>query len=164
MTVTDRRQTRPVVREGAPQRHHSNFQPENNIWPQVPDWTWHQDILADRPSVVTWLWLWLWVIQMELVSCRESESESEWEAAEWLPSRAGVTSSGHTTCHFSRQRKGLILKHLTIWKETKKKWSCVPVGSETKDSRAGEGQEQFTGLVVHIFTKATAYVPSTCCL
>jgi hypothetical protein len=35
MTAKDRRQTRPLVREGAPQRQHSNFQTENNIWTQV---------------------------------------------------------------------------------------------------------------------------------
>jgi hypothetical protein len=59
--VTDRRQTRPLVREGASQRQHSNFQTEYNIWSRVPEWTWHQDILTDWPSVVTWLWLWLYL-------------------------------------------------------------------------------------------------------
>jgi hypothetical protein len=54
--VTDRRHTRPLVREGAPQRQHSNFQTEN-IWLQVPVCTGHQDILTDWQSVVTWLWL-----------------------------------------------------------------------------------------------------------
>jgi hypothetical protein len=34
------------------------------------------------------------------------------------------------------------------------------MGPETKDIRAGEGQKQFTGMVVHIVTKGTAYVPS----
>jgi hypothetical protein len=57
--VTDRRQTRLLVREGAPQRQHSNFQTEYNTWSRVPEWTWHHDILTDWPSVVTWLWLWL---------------------------------------------------------------------------------------------------------
>jgi hypothetical protein len=64
MKVTDRRQTRPLVREGSPQRQHSNFQTEYNIWSRVPEWTWFHDILTDWltdwPSVVTWLWLWLW--------------------------------------------------------------------------------------------------------
>jgi hypothetical protein len=60
MTVTDRRQTPSSRhREGAPQRQQSNFQTENNIWSHVPEWTWHQDVLTDWPSVVTWLWLWL---------------------------------------------------------------------------------------------------------
>jgi hypothetical protein len=59
MTVTDRKQTRPLVRESAPQGQHSNFQTENNIWSQVTEWIWHQDILTDWPSVVAWLWLWL---------------------------------------------------------------------------------------------------------
>jgi hypothetical protein len=52
------RLTGPLVREGTPQRQHSKFQTENNIWSQVPEWTWHQDWLTDWPSVVTWLWLW----------------------------------------------------------------------------------------------------------
>jgi hypothetical protein len=39
-----------LVREGTPQRQHSNFQTENNIWSQVPEWTWHQDILTDHQS------------------------------------------------------------------------------------------------------------------
>jgi hypothetical protein len=43
----------------APQRQHRNFQTKNNIWSQVPEWTRHQDILTDWPSVVTWLWLWV---------------------------------------------------------------------------------------------------------
>jgi hypothetical protein len=74
MTVTDRRQTRPLVREGAPQIQQSNFQTENNIWSQFPEWTWHQDILTDWPSVVTWLWLWFffspaktWKVQIRLL-------------------------------------------------------------------------------------------------
>jgi hypothetical protein len=64
MTVTDRRQTRPLVREGSPQRQHGKFQTENNIWSQVPEWTWHQGILINWPSVVTWLWLWLAALPM----------------------------------------------------------------------------------------------------
>jgi hypothetical protein len=44
LTMTDRRQTRPLVREGAKQRQHSNFQTENNIWSLVPEWTRHQDM------------------------------------------------------------------------------------------------------------------------
>jgi hypothetical protein len=47
---SDWQETRLLVREGAPQRQHSNLQRENNIWPQVPEWTWHQDILTDRPT------------------------------------------------------------------------------------------------------------------
>jgi hypothetical protein len=55
--VADRRQTRPLVREGPLHRQHSNFQTENNIWSQVPEWNRHQDIATDWSSVVTWLWL-----------------------------------------------------------------------------------------------------------
>jgi hypothetical protein len=40
----------PLVREDAPQKQHSNFETENNIWLQGPEWTWHQDILTDRQS------------------------------------------------------------------------------------------------------------------
>jgi hypothetical protein len=80
MKVTDRRQTRPLVREGTPQRQHSNFQTEYNIWSQVPEWTWHHDILTDwptvRPSVVTWLWLWLWVISLTEEPITSSERVS----------------------------------------------------------------------------------------
>jgi hypothetical protein len=51
LTVTDRKSTRPLVREGAPQRQDSNFQAESNIWSQVPEWTRHQDILTDWLAV-----------------------------------------------------------------------------------------------------------------
>jgi hypothetical protein len=40
LKVTDRRQTRPLVGEGAPQRQHSNVQTEYKIWSRVPGWTW----------------------------------------------------------------------------------------------------------------------------
>jgi hypothetical protein len=66
MKVTDRRQTRPLIREGTPQRQHSNFQTDYNIWSRVPEWTWHHDILIDWSSVVTWLWLWLWLVKAHL--------------------------------------------------------------------------------------------------
>jgi hypothetical protein len=47
------RQTRPLVRECAPQRQHSNFETKNYLWSQVPEWTWHQDILSDRHRNMT---------------------------------------------------------------------------------------------------------------
>jgi hypothetical protein len=37
LKVTDRRQARPLVREGAPQRQRSNVQTEYNIWLRVPE-------------------------------------------------------------------------------------------------------------------------------
>jgi hypothetical protein len=55
MTVTDRRQTRPLLREDAPQRQHSNFHKENNIWSRVPEWTWHWHRLT-----VSRKWLRIW--------------------------------------------------------------------------------------------------------
>jgi hypothetical protein len=46
LTVTDNRQTRPLVREGAQQRQHSKIQ-TINIWSQVPRWARRQDILTN---------------------------------------------------------------------------------------------------------------------
>jgi hypothetical protein len=40
-----KRQTRPLVREGAPQKQDRG--------------AWHQDLQTDWPSVAKWLWLWL---------------------------------------------------------------------------------------------------------
>jgi hypothetical protein len=50
LRVTDKRQTRPLVRKGARQRQHSNFQTESNIWSQVSGWNRHQDILTETLS------------------------------------------------------------------------------------------------------------------
>jgi hypothetical protein len=46
-TLTDNRQTRPLIREGAPQRHDSNRQTATNIWSCEPEGARHQDILTD---------------------------------------------------------------------------------------------------------------------
>jgi hypothetical protein len=46
LTVTDKRQTRPLVREGAQQRQHSEIQ-TISIWSQVRRWSRRQDILID---------------------------------------------------------------------------------------------------------------------
>jgi hypothetical protein len=54
-----KRQTRPLVREGAPQRRESNRQKETNIWSWEPEGTRHQDTLTNWSSVTTWLWPWL---------------------------------------------------------------------------------------------------------
>jgi hypothetical protein len=48
-TVTDKRQTRPLVREGAQQRQQRNSD-RINIWSQVPRWARRQDILTDTVS------------------------------------------------------------------------------------------------------------------
>jgi hypothetical protein len=66
-----KRQTRPLVREGAPYGQDSNFQPKINIWSWAPDGARHQDRQTDWPSVAKWLWLWLCAI---LKSCRRTET------------------------------------------------------------------------------------------
>jgi hypothetical protein len=59
LTVTDKRQTRPLVRRGVPQRQNSNFQTElisgrkSNSGLDTKTY-WLTDWLTDRPSVVTW--------------------------------------------------------------------------------------------------------------
>jgi hypothetical protein len=58
-----KRQTRPLVRESAPQKQYRNCQTEINICSWSPDWARHQDILTDWSSVAMWLWLWLWLLQ-----------------------------------------------------------------------------------------------------
>jgi hypothetical protein len=49
---TDKWQTRPLVREGAPKWQDSNFQKKKkwDLWSKVPDWARHQDI-----SMTDWL-------------------------------------------------------------------------------------------------------------
>jgi hypothetical protein len=54
-----KRQTRSLVREGAPQNQDFNCQTVINIWSWAPDGAWHQDLLTDWPSVAMWLWLWM---------------------------------------------------------------------------------------------------------
>jgi hypothetical protein len=46
LTVTNKRQIRPLVREGAQQRQDSKIQ-TINIWSQVAKWARCQDILTD---------------------------------------------------------------------------------------------------------------------
>jgi hypothetical protein len=49
-------QTRPLVREGAPQNQGRKCQRVTNIWSWVADGARHQDLLIDWPSVAMWLW------------------------------------------------------------------------------------------------------------
>jgi hypothetical protein len=49
-------QTRPLVREGAPQKQDRNCQRVINIWSWGSDGARHQDLLTDWPSVAMWLW------------------------------------------------------------------------------------------------------------
>jgi hypothetical protein len=53
------RQTRALVREGAPQKKDRNCQTVINIWSWDPDGAHHEDLLIDWPSVAMWLWIWL---------------------------------------------------------------------------------------------------------
>jgi hypothetical protein len=45
-----KRQTRPIVREGAPQKQDRNCQTVINIWSWAPDGARHQDLLIDGQS------------------------------------------------------------------------------------------------------------------
>jgi hypothetical protein len=47
---TYKRQTRPLVREGAPRKQERNCQTEINIWSWAPDGARYQDLLTDRQS------------------------------------------------------------------------------------------------------------------
>jgi hypothetical protein len=49
-TMTDKRETRPLVREGAPQWQDSNCQTVINIWSWAPNGARHQDRLTDCQS------------------------------------------------------------------------------------------------------------------
>jgi hypothetical protein len=42
-----KRQTRPLVRERAPQKQDRNFQTAINMWSWAPDWARHQYLLYD---------------------------------------------------------------------------------------------------------------------
>jgi hypothetical protein len=56
-----KKQTRPLVREGAPETQDRNCQRVINIWSWAPDGARHQDLQIDWPSVAMWLWLWLFL-------------------------------------------------------------------------------------------------------
>jgi hypothetical protein len=65
-----KKQTRPLVREGPPQKQYRNCQRIINIWSWGPNGARHQDVLVDWPSIAMWLWLWL---DFELVHCSEGK-------------------------------------------------------------------------------------------
>jgi hypothetical protein len=65
MKVTDRRQTQTLIRESTPQRQHSNFQTEYNIWSRVPEWTY-------------WLTDWLTVCRNMTLTFEKTVSDSKW--------------------------------------------------------------------------------------
>jgi hypothetical protein len=52
-----KRQTRPLVREGALKKQDRNCQRVINIWSCAPHEARHLDLLIDCPSVAMWLWL-----------------------------------------------------------------------------------------------------------
>jgi hypothetical protein len=60
-----KRQTRPLVREGTPQKQDRNCQKVINIWSWAPYGARRQDLLIDLPSVAMWLWLWWEVSRVE---------------------------------------------------------------------------------------------------
>jgi hypothetical protein len=51
-----KRQTRPLVREGAPQKQDRNYQKVINIWSWAPHAARHQVLLTGWPSIAMWLW------------------------------------------------------------------------------------------------------------
>jgi hypothetical protein len=53
-----KRQTRPFLREGAPEEQDRNCQTVTNIWSWTPGGG-STPRLTDWPSVAVWLWLWL---------------------------------------------------------------------------------------------------------
>jgi hypothetical protein len=54
LTVTDKRQARPLVKRARPTKTRQQNSDRINIWSQVPRWARRQGILTDWPSVVTW--------------------------------------------------------------------------------------------------------------
>jgi hypothetical protein len=52
-----KRQTHPLVREGAPQKQDRNCKRVINIWSWAPDGVRHQELLIDWPSDAMWLWI-----------------------------------------------------------------------------------------------------------
>jgi hypothetical protein len=56
-TMTDKWQTRPLVREDAPHGQDCTFHTRRNIWSWASVGARHQDRQTDWPSVVMWLWL-----------------------------------------------------------------------------------------------------------
>jgi hypothetical protein len=79
LTNSDKRQTRPLVREGAPIGQDSDFHTRINIWSWAPEGPRHQDGLTDWPSVATWLWLWLWLTWLEFRSSKGTAVRPEEE-------------------------------------------------------------------------------------
>jgi hypothetical protein len=50
LTVTDKKQTRPLLRENVLHEQGRNCQTGTNVWPRVPEGARHQDRLIDRQS------------------------------------------------------------------------------------------------------------------
>jgi hypothetical protein len=78
--MTEKWQTRPLVREGAPYGRDSNFQARINIWSWAPAGARHQDGQTDWPSVAMWFWLW------------HQDGQTDWPSvAMWLWHQDGET-------------------------------------------------------------------------
>jgi hypothetical protein len=74
-----KRQICPVVREDAPHGQTRNCLTVIKIWSCARDGAWHQDRLADWPSILTWFWHWLESVSREKV-CRQTVT---WELQLW---------------------------------------------------------------------------------
>jgi hypothetical protein len=106
-----KRQTRPLVRDWAPQKQDRNCQRIINIWSWAPDGARarHQDLLIDWPSVAMWLWL-----DFDLMPVRRWKEKSQiWDSKIWsrVPrisnprkTRLARTISIYKTDQSSRQR------------------------------------------------------------
>jgi hypothetical protein len=71
---SDKRQTRPLVREGAPQKQDCNCQTIINIWSWAPDGVRHQEVLTDCQSQCDF------DFDFELVESAESYGCGKWKA------------------------------------------------------------------------------------
>jgi hypothetical protein len=84
-----KRHTRPLVREGAPQKQHRNCQRVINIWSRAPDGARRWDLLIDWPSVAMWLWLWL-------LSVEDTREPQPWvSCGSRQPARTGAVEQRH---------------------------------------------------------------------
>jgi hypothetical protein len=72
-----KRQTRPLVREGAPQKQDRNCQTVINTW-------------FDWPLVAMWLWLWFWTKAVTRVQLRKVTESSRGGSTrtEWIATRS----------------------------------------------------------------------------
>jgi hypothetical protein len=90
-----KRQTRPLVRKGAPQKQDRNCQTVINMWSWALDGARHQDLLTDWLTdwltVAVWLWLWLWQSRGKRmgIQWRTTEYNREYENGNWVQLSVG---------------------------------------------------------------------------